>query len=250
MKEKILLLELWQDRLIGVTELVEDYGLPYKIVRPYKQEPIEYTKYSGIIISGGTPSILEIDKYPFLNEVVSFVKYAVNQSIPILGICLGNQILAYAIGGKVSRQQKPEIGFHNIYHNGTDLLKGIPNPFLAFEYHFDEVVELPKNTTILATGEGSKIQAFRVKDKPFWGVQFHPEINRNLGIHILSDRKEVIEGIGLNADEMIDLGKKKYFEEYSSMVLKNYLNFIKETTDEKSLWKKFARNFKEKVKDS
>jgi len=162
-----------------------------------------------------------------LNEVISFVKYAVNQSIPILGICLGHQILAYAIGGKVSRQ-KPEIGFHNIYHNGTDLLKGIPNPFLAFEYHFDEVVELPKNnTSIIATGEWSKIQAFRVEDKPLWGVQFHPEINCNRGINILSEKKIVIEDIGLNVDEMIDLAKKKYSEEHSSMILKNYLDFIK-----------------------
>jgi anthranilate synthase/aminodeoxychorismate synthase-like glutamine amidotransferase len=98
--------------------------------------------------------------------------------VPILGICLGHQAIGEAFGGSIVRAPKPVHGQTSpIRHQGIDLFQGLPSPLQVARYH-SLVIEsktLPQNLEVLATGEDGMIMAVRDRQRPVWGVQFHPE---------------------------------------------------------------------------
>lgn len=225
MEKEILLIEMWPNR-IGKTiiDLIGKMHIPYKVKKPYSGECIPDEYYKGIIISPGEPNICELDKYPFLNNVISFTRHAISKNIPILGICLGHEILAYAAGGEVSRADGLKAGFIEISHNSNWIFNKIYNPLTVFQYHFNEVVRLPGCAEILAESEGCRIQAFKIKDKPCFGIQFHPEISLQKSIGILIKRKEFLELKRIDTTEAINLGQKKYNEDQAKAIIINYLD--------------------------
>jgi anthranilate synthase/aminodeoxychorismate synthase-like glutamine amidotransferase len=98
--------------------------------------------------------------------------------IPILGVCLGHQCLAAALGGRVVRAARPRHGKTSpIHHSGQGILSGLPSPFLATRYHslLVEPESLPASLEVAATTPDDEIMALRHRDWPVWGVQFHPE---------------------------------------------------------------------------
>ncbi|MDI6606143.1 MAG: aminodeoxychorismate/anthranilate synthase component II [Candidatus Omnitrophota bacterium] len=111
--------------------------------------------------------------------------------IPILGVCLGHQAVAYAYGGRIVAAKKLMHGKTSlIYHNKKDIFRGIPNPFEATRYH-SLVVEkktLPQCLEVTAWTKDGEIMGLKHKKYPLWGVQFHPEsILTKAGMHILSN---------------------------------------------------------------
>ncbi len=103
---------------------------------------------------------------------------ALPATTPLLGVCLGHQALAVALGGRVGHAPRPVHGqASEISHHGEGVLAGLPVPFAAGRYH-SLVVErdgLPKELEVTATGEGGLIMAMRHRSRPWFGVQFHPE---------------------------------------------------------------------------
>lgn len=99
-------------------------------------------------------------------------------NIPILGVCLGHQVLGFCFGGRIIGAKQLMHGKTSlIYHNRKDIFKGIPNPFEATRYH-SLVVErktLPRCLEITAWTKDKEIMGLKHKDFPLWGVQFHPE---------------------------------------------------------------------------
>lgn len=99
-------------------------------------------------------------------------------TIPILGVCLGHQCVAAALGGRVVRAARPRHGKTSpVRHTGEGLFAGLPSPFSATRYH-SLVVEresLPESLEIVATTPDDEIMALRHRSWPLWGVQFHPE---------------------------------------------------------------------------
>jgi anthranilate synthase component 2 len=98
--------------------------------------------------------------------------------LPILGVCLGHQAIAYACGGRIVQARKLMHGKTSlIYHNQKTIFKGISNPFEATRYH-SLVVErksLPAALEIIAWTKEKEIMGLKHKRCPLWGVQFHPE---------------------------------------------------------------------------
>jgi GMP synthase-like glutamine amidotransferase len=94
-------------------------------------------------------------------------------------VCLGHQLLAEAIGGKVAPARKPEIGLLTVNKtsqgNQDPALRSISNPILALQWHGAEVLELPNGTSVLASSRGCPIQSFRYGDYAY-GLQFHIEV--------------------------------------------------------------------------
>ncbi len=98
--------------------------------------------------------------------------------IPILGVCLGHQCIAYAFGGKIVRAKRLMHGkTSQIYHDGKGVFKGLPQPFSAMRYHSLAVdpESLPEDFEISARSEDGEIMGIRHKVYPLEGVQFHPE---------------------------------------------------------------------------
>jgi anthranilate synthase/aminodeoxychorismate synthase-like glutamine amidotransferase len=102
---------------------------------------------------------------------------ALYQSIPILGVCLGHQCIGAAFGGHVGRAPRLMHGkTSEIYHDGTEILEGIPSPFTATRYHSLIVHRpLPDCLRVTATTAEGEVMALKHVDTPTYGLQFHPE---------------------------------------------------------------------------
>jgi anthranilate synthase/aminodeoxychorismate synthase-like glutamine amidotransferase len=124
-----------------------------------------------IIISPGPCTPLEAG---ISNDVVR----AFGPKVPILGVCLGHQCIAYTFGGDVVRADRLMHGKTSmIYHVKNELFDGVPNPFEATRYHslIAKNKTLPDCLEITATTKEDEIMAIKHKEYPIYGVQFHPE---------------------------------------------------------------------------
>ncbi|MFE9121642.1 aminodeoxychorismate synthase component I [Streptomyces sp. NPDC007172] len=96
--------------------------------------------------------------------------------LPILGICLGHQGLALLHGGTVTRAPEPRHGRTSLVrHTGTGLFRGLPSPFEVVRYHSLAVADLPDGMEALARTADGVLMGHRHRERPLWGVQFHPE---------------------------------------------------------------------------
>lgn len=138
--------------------------------------------YEALIVLGGPMNSDQIDSHPNLITEVEIIREAVSRHIAVLGICLGAQLLAKALGGKVSRNETREIGWHDV-----ELTKqGAADPVLStfsevqrvFQWHEDGI-SLPPEAVHLAASDASNVQAFRFGEHAY-GFQFHLEVNRSL----------------------------------------------------------------------
>lgn len=134
--------------------------------------PVANIDADALVLSGGAPRI--VWESPKLGLCTDYIKHFKG---PILGICVGHQLMAVYYGGKAGPSEIPEYGLAKVeILEEDDLFKGIPREFLAWESHNDEVKTV-KDFTILALSENCKIQAIKHKAKPHYGIQFHPEVN-------------------------------------------------------------------------
>jgi GMP synthase (glutamine-hydrolysing) len=127
-------------------------------------------KVSGIILSGGPASVI-VKRSP------SCDKDLFNLGVPILGICYGAQLMAKALGGKVSGAKEREYGKATLRKKGSSkLLKGLGQKETVWMSHGDRVTGLPRGFVIIGKTTNSKIAAMESKKRRFFGVQFHPEV--------------------------------------------------------------------------
>ncbi len=97
-------------------------------------------------------------------------------TIPILGVCLGHQVIAAVYGATVDRAPEPRHGKTSpIVHDGRGVFAGMENPFDATRYHSLAVTDLPHELVVTAHSEDGVVQGLRHRDLPIEGVQFHPE---------------------------------------------------------------------------
>jgi anthranilate synthase component II len=178
--------------------MIDNYdSFTYNIVQYFSQlgENVQVhrnDKISLAEIEALQPSRIVVSPGPCSPEEAGISVAAITHfagKIPILGVCLGHQSIGAAFGGKVVRSASLMHGKTSpIYHNGTELFEGLPNPFQATRYH-SLIVDRPTLPDCLETTawvENSEIMGLRHKTLPLWGVQFHPEsILTECGIDLL-----------------------------------------------------------------
>lgn len=155
-------------------------GAQLHLVRPYLGERIpSWLGEDGLVVLGGAMSSNDDSDAPWLEDIRALFREAIAAGKASLGICLGGQLLAQALGGEVAAGRNGlEVGMTEVMlRDGAEadpLLGGLDSPFLAVNFHYDEIVNLPDGAEWLADGTRYPHQAFRFESA--WGVQFHPEI--------------------------------------------------------------------------
>ncbi len=142
--------------------------------------PSDLEDIKAVVVLGGPMNVYEEDKYPYLKEEGLFINKVLSLEIPFLGICLGAQLLAKAIGGRVIRAAKEEIGFYKVRLTSDGikdrLFRGLSEEFDVFQWHGD-TFELPMNARVLVSSEICRNQGFIV-GKNAYGLQFHVEVDQ------------------------------------------------------------------------
>jgi GMP synthase (glutamine-hydrolysing) len=167
------------EHLGNLSRLFESDGYNVLLLNSQKDLiPTDLISYSGIIILGGPVSVY--DNYDYLKDQQKLIKKAVDMKIPTLGVCLGSQLIAEAMGGKVYPGNLKEIGWHDIEitENGSrDIFNGITTlKHKVFHWHGD-TFKLPESAIILAKSN-TYIQAFRINTAI--GIQFHVEVDQSM----------------------------------------------------------------------
>jgi GMP synthase (glutamine-hydrolysing) len=167
------------ENLGSIAEALEGAALAWQYVRCFAGQPVptEMRGAGGLIIMGGPMGVYDTAQYPFLADEMKLIESALGENKPILGVCLGSQLLAAALGATVSTGARKEIGWHPVRLTAEArddrLLRGIPESFTAFHWHGD-VFDLPRGAVALASSEQTPIQAFRHGEKAY-GFLFHLE---------------------------------------------------------------------------
>lgn len=158
--------------------------------------------YDGIVILGGPMNVDQIDAFPNLALEVQLIQQAIDLDIPILGICLGAQLIAKALGAKVSKNSCKEIGWYDVSVSSEGREDALLNFFdgteKIFQWHGD-TFELPADATLLATGDSCANQAYRYKNNVY-GFQFHLEVDKGLIERWLSVPAHIEELAALKGD--------------------------------------------------
>ena len=133
---------------------------------------ISKEEVDGLVLSGGAPRIGLEGKLGNCSE------YLEKADFPILGICAGHQYMGRFFGGEVEPSKVPEFGKIELVllKENESLFEGVTKKSIVWESHNDEVTRLPNDFELLAESENCKIQAMHHKNKPFYGLQFHPEV--------------------------------------------------------------------------
>ncbi len=179
---KVLVFQHVAHKILGtLNPTLKERGLNIRYVN-YERTPDEHPsmqKYNGLIILGGHMGVYEAEKYKHIKVEMQLIEEALKKDIPILGICLGAQLLAHVLGADVRKNKEKEIGWCDI--NLTP--EGLKDPLLGhfsptekiFQLHGD-TFDIPQTAAHLACSQECPGQAFRYGNKVY-GLQFHLEVD-------------------------------------------------------------------------
>jgi GMP synthase-like glutamine amidotransferase len=139
--------------------------------------------YAAVWVMGGPMNVGDEADYPWLADEKALVREAVrDRHLPYMGICLGAQLLAAALGGEVKPMSAPEVGLLPIAlteaGRNCTLTTGLPETLKVLQWHGQEVRQLPAGATLLASSARCQVQAFALGDRAF-GLQFHYEVTNS-----------------------------------------------------------------------
>ncbi|MGD1857172.1 MAG: type 1 glutamine amidotransferase [Leptolyngbyaceae cyanobacterium] len=172
---------------------------------PEQQSQRPQGEFSGLIILGGHMNAHEDDKYPHLKQVVDLIHQFHAEHKPIMGVCLGSQLIARAFGSQVYPHSTPELGFSPL-----EVVKPLATePWLQscdadlhiMQWHFD-TFDLPVQATLLMTNDICKHQAYRIGSN-IYGFQFHLEVTPEIIADWLTAKSDWIDTHYPNLDQKI-----------------------------------------------
>lgn len=159
---------------------LDEARMPWEIIDLWRALPERFDplRLAGLVVLGGPMNADEVKRHPFLLPEVAWIRQAVDAELPVLGICLGAQLLAQATGGRVYRHCHKEIGWYDVElteaAEADPLWQGVGRCPRLFHWHGD-TFDLPAGADLLATSASCPAQAFRI-GKRAYGLQFHLEV--------------------------------------------------------------------------
>lgn len=163
--------------------ILQGYGHRLRTIEIHNghKMPCDLDDVDGLIVMGGNMNVDEVERHPWLNDEMAFIKAAHEARKPIVGICLGAQLIAKALGGEVAAMKKPEVGWQNVKlaFPGTidPVHAGVAWTTMQFHLHGQEVTKLPPGGTPLSGSAACRTQAFNVGATTY-AFQYHFEWDR------------------------------------------------------------------------
>ncbi len=167
-----------------IVEVISQHGIGIHTVRSFAGEavPTDLGDRMGLIVMGGPMGVYEHDTHNFLRNELHLLEQVLQKNKPVLGICLGSQLLAMVLGADVKKGAQKEIGWYPVQLSKAALLdtvwKEAPQKFTAFHWHGD-VFNVPEGAVSLASSELTPCQAFRYGTNAY-GLLFHLEVTEGI----------------------------------------------------------------------
>lgn len=223
-----------------LTPLLKSHGLNIRYInfQRHPDTPLpDLSRYSGLIILGGPMHANETTKFPHLKTELKAIETFLKNQKPILGICLGSQLLAKTLGATIHKNKDSEIGWVEVAPTlsaqSDYLLKHLIKPTPIFQWHLDSI-ELSKDCKLLAQSQNCNTQAFSYQNNTY-GLQFHLEVDQkmierwlktpeNLNnlklLKINEPEKTILKETGQFLTQSVNLSQS-IFEEFAKLVSPN-----------------------------
>ncbi|MEE8185766.1 MAG: gamma-glutamyl-gamma-aminobutyrate hydrolase family protein [Thermodesulfobacteriota bacterium] len=199
MKRVLVLQHIEHEGLGTIERVLKRRGYYVDYLRLFRGEKVPKTVngISSLVVLGGSMGVYEEEKYPFIKDEIALIQLAIKMGKPVIGICLGGQLVAKAAGADVYRGRGQEIGWYQIKLTdeglSDPLLAGLPGEFTVFQWHGD-TFDIPDGGKNLASSESFRNQLVKVGRKAY-GFQFHLEVTEGM----------IREWIDINEKELLSM---------------------------------------------
>jgi GMP synthase (glutamine-hydrolysing) len=187
---------------------LESRKLALRVIRSFEGEavPRELGDAAALVVMGGPMGVYEVDRYPYLADEMRLIERALAAGAPVLGICLGSQLLASVLGSRVFKGKQKEIGWHPVTLTSDafvdPLFKGLESSFVTLHWHGD-IFDLPSSATSLASSALTRHQAFRYGSSAY-GLLFHMEPTRAIVEAMVRSFPEELAEVGTTPKAVLD----------------------------------------------
>jgi len=230
--QKVLILQHMQENPKGfVGNLLDEYHITHEVIDVEKEALPDPTNYTAIIAFGGDQHVYDEHLYPYFTAEKVLLQQIIKQNIPFLGICLGGQLLAAALGGQVKLHTMTELGFFDVQlteeGKRDPLFAGMPGYQKVFHWH-EDTFDLPAAAVLLATSENTQNQAFRYGQHAY-GLQYHIEVDDtmlNTWLYTPAMQESMLETLGRDAYQALEkerLSQMPLYQEHTRLMVKNFL---------------------------
>jgi GMP synthase (glutamine-hydrolysing) len=210
--------------ILRLGRTLRDYGHRLRIVALHRGEPIppDLDDVDGIITCGG-PQSANDDSLPWLHAQMDLLRAAHENEMPVVGICLGSQILARALAGEVARMEKPEIGWHEVLLSPVGredpVFAGVAWRSVQPHWHHEHVVTLPPGARLLASSQHCRVQAWGAGLRTY-GFQWHIEIEPDTMQRFAADDPQGLATAGMSEADLMRDAERHWpaFERLSSRI--------------------------------
>lgn len=206
----------------------EEYGMDIEVIDCYHSKRPPDAEGDALLVLGGPMNVYEEGKYAFLKWETEWIRDWAEDGRPMLGLCLGAQLLSKAAGGKVTQNPAREIGHFEVCLTKAGLedplFMGIRNPIPVVQWHQD-TFSIPPGGILLATSETCKNQAFRIYRAI--GLQFHLEINREKMAAWIHEYVNDSDKQGIDTTGILDdfAGKEIIYDNVCRTMIRNFIRY-------------------------
>jgi len=193
-----------------IANALDRAGRDWRVVRLYDREPAPTSAHGldGLVVMGGPMGVGDVEAHPHLADEKALITSCLDAGLPVLGVCLGAQLLAASLGASVRAGESIELGWQEVTLTADGrhdpVLGRLPRRFAPLHWHGD-VFDLPPGATALAWSEQTPVQAFRYHAA--YGLLFHLEAHAPQVAAMAEEFPEDVQAAGIGGAQLLDASR-------------------------------------------